>query len=415
MPCNQSSHDILEIRDRPWAARIFGAIWIINLAPVLFALIDRSQRDFDLWPILGWIGLVSFVVIYVGLIMFGVPHWVPRTPRNVQVNRVAVAAMTVIIAGFCVAWANQGFEYYIIYPAVVAGMYFKRREAGRWLAVLSSMFISLTFQHGQFDDLVQGLLLIIGLGFNSIFWTALLEQNRQLRRARAEIARLAVADERLRIARDMHDLLGHSLSLIALKSELAGRLLPDYPGRAASEIHDIEEVARTSLQEVREAVAGYRTKSLTNEIESAGQILDAAGITLRQSIDLPDLAPPIDQTLGWFVREGVTNVIRHSGAKQVRISLLEHRGTIIAEIEDDGRAGNDNGNEPDPASATSGSGLKGLRERIGTLGGSLTTGSLPGGGFRLHATISRNAGQDATPDHTPEPVTPGLEKQVAAV
>jgi two-component system sensor histidine kinase DesK len=222
-----------------------------------------------------------------------------------------------------------------------------------------------------------------------------------------------VADERLRIARDMHDLLGHSLSLIALKSELAGRLLPDYTERATSEIHDIEEVARTSLQEVREAVAGYRTKSLTDEIESASQILEAAGIALRQTIDLPDLAPPVDQTLGWFVREGVTNVIRHSGAKQVRISLLEHRGTIIAEIEDDGRAGN--GTEHELASATSGSGLKGLRERIGTLGGSLTTGPLPGGGFRLHATISKHAGQDDEPDRTPEPVSPEFEKQVATV
>ena len=370
---------ISPIEHRPWTGRLFGLIWVVNLAPLLMLLIDRSRTDFTIWLVFGWLGLLGVLGSFCGLIIFGLPHWVARDQRHIRAARIAVALMMVIFTGLILVWPDQGFEYYLIYPAVVSGIYFPRREAGRWVPFIASLFISLTFQHGQWGDLVQGTLLIVGLGFNTILWTATLEQNRQLRRARAEIARLAASEERLRIARDLHDLLGHSLSLIALKSELALRLLPEFGDRATSELRDIEKVARTSLQEVREAVSGYRSKSLADELESADQMLQAAGVTMRRTTMLTGMPMEIDQVLSWFVREGVTNVIRHANATRVTISMLEHRGIITADIEDDGEGGDDR----DPA----GSGIAGLRERIASLGGELTAGPLPGGGFRLQAKL----------------------------
>jgi two-component system sensor histidine kinase DesK len=221
------------------------------------------------------------------------------------------------------------------------------------------------------EDVVVSALLLLGICVNPMFWSALIAQSQELRRARAEIARLAVADERLRIARDLHDLLGHSLSLIALKSELAGRLLPDHNERATAEIRDIERVARTSLQDVREAVAGYRTRTFADEIAAARHILDAAGISLHEQIAVGDMPPDIEQMLGWLVRESVTNVIRHANASNVSISIVEQRRTIVAEIEDDGVG------TPERDLHQSGSGLAGLRERTGVLGGTLVTTTLP--------------------------------------
>jgi two-component system sensor histidine kinase DesK len=384
---------------RPWVGRLFGAIWVINLVPLVLLLIDRSVSGFTIWTALGWLALAGIAGTFLWLVLLGVPHWAPRTSREVTINRVLVASQMVVITGIIMAWPNEGFEYYLIYPAVLAGMYFPRREATRWLGFIASLFISLTFQHRQWGDLAQGTLLIVGLGINTVFWTALLEQNRQLRRARAEISRLAATDERLRIARDLHDLLGHSLSLIALKSELALRLLPDYVDRATGEVRDIEQVARTSLQEVREAVSGYRAKTLADELDGAAQMLAAAGIELRQTMQLSSLPMDIERTLAWFVREGVTNVIRHAQASRVTIALLEHRGTFTAEIEDDGQ-----GTDPE---ASHGSGIDGLRERIASLGGALTVGPVPGGGFRLRAVIPPDLTGDQAPEM--EPTGAGIE------
>src|SRR5262249_3539777 len=143
----------------------------------------------------------------------------------------------------------------------------------------------------------------------------------QLRRAREELARGAVNEERLRFARDLHDLLGHSLSTIVLKSELAGRLVP--PGRAAAEIADVQRAARDALQQVRAAVAGYRRPSLVSEIAAARELLAAAGIDARIGPSPAALPLAADGLLGWAVREGVTNVVRHSRARLCTIRLTK--------------------------------------------------------------------------------------------
>ncbi len=195
--------------------------------------------------------------------------------------------------------------------------------------------------------------------------------------------------ERLRIARDLHDLLGHNLSLIALKSELAGRLIGVAPERATVEIGDVERVARTTLQEVREAVSAYRQPTLSSELHAAREILFAAGIAHRyegnESI-MGTLPTAVETLLSWAVREGVTNVIRHSRARQCTVRMKRESHAACVEVIDDGVA-----RPQDAASSGSngngGNGLRGLAERVEALSGNFEAGPRVGGGYRLAVSV----------------------------
>jgi two-component system sensor histidine kinase DesK len=181
-----------------------------------------------------------------------------------------------------------------------------------------------------------------------------------------------VVEERLRLARDLHDLLGHTLSLITLKSELAGRLIEQEPVRAAREIREVEGVARQALREVREAVAGYRQPTLLTEIEGAREILAAAGVACTVKHSAIALPPAIDSVLAWAVREGVTNVIRHSRARQCLISVSNSNMKAQAEVLNDGCQVSDR----NLIGSGIGSGLAGLIERVTARGGQLEAGPL---------------------------------------
>jgi two-component system, NarL family, sensor histidine kinase DesK len=209
-----------------------------------------------------------------------------------------------------------------------------------------------------------------------------------LRQTRAELARAAVAEERLRIARDLHDLLGHSLALITLKAELSRRMIASDADGAKREMAELESVARQSLRDVREAVAGYRRPVLLTELGSARQLLTAAGLACEiTSPDHLSLPEETDTVLAWAVREGVTNVVRHAQATSASVRISTVGQGVIVEITDNGR-----GHGPGPA----GSGLAGLGERVRQLGGSLIAGPAPVAGFRLQVTIpARPASADA--------------------
>jgi two-component system, NarL family, sensor histidine kinase DesK len=211
--------------------------------------------------------------------------------------------------------------------------------------------------------------------------------NRELQAARRELADLAVAEERTRIARDLHDTLGHSLSVIALKSELARRVLPDDPERAAAEIGDVERVAREALASVRDTVSGYRQPTLAMELAGARAALTAAGIDGDVEPAPEGLPLDVDAVLGWAVREGVTNVLRHSDAARANIRVIVDDGIRGVEVEDDGPgvSGAPLGAVPDRARA--GTGLEGLRERAASVGGSLEAGPRADGGFRLRVSV----------------------------
>jgi two-component system, NarL family, sensor histidine kinase DesK len=198
-----------------------------------------------------------------------------------------------------------------------------------------------------------------------------------LRAARAEIAQHAVGQERSRIARDLHDLLGHSLSLITLKGKLATRLLPEgAPG--VDEVRDMLGLSRQAMQQVREAVSGYRQPTLATELTAAKVALEAAEVEVEVEQDVGALDRETEAVLGWVVREGCTNVIRHSGAQHCYTALTRADGQVRIEVANDGRH---------VPQALAGNGLRGLEERLATLGGKLDASALADAGFRLVATV----------------------------
>jgi two-component system sensor histidine kinase DesK len=205
--------------------------------------------------------------------------------------------------------------------------------------------------------------------------TQLIRTVNQLRAARDQIHLLAVADERARVARDLHDVLGHSLTTITVKAGLARRIMESgaEPARALAEVRDVERLSRQALTEIRATVSGYRRGSLFAELAGAQEALRAAGIdaVLPQAVD--EVAAELREPFAYVLREGVTNVIRHSGATRCEVRL----GPRSLEIRDDGRPGASDGR--------AGNGLAGLAERMTAVGGLLTAEPLPGAGFRLYA------------------------------
>lgn len=200
----------------------------------------------------------------------------------------------------------------------------------------------------------------------------------ELERTRHRLARVAVTEERLRISRDMHDLLGHTLSVVVVKAQAARRSAPVDVDATVQHATDIETVGRQALTEVREAVRGYRSRSLPDELAQAVATLSEAGLETRVLRRTSELSPRHEQLFGWVVREGTTNVLRHSGASSVTIAVDAAERVSSVTIRDDGAGGS--------LPTRDGSGLTGLRERVEAEGGVLTA-SGDGHGFTLVATV----------------------------
>ncbi|MBP2703590.1 sensor histidine kinase [Microbispora sp. RL4-1S] len=266
-----------------------------------------------------------------------------------------------------------------IYLTVISAMSLKPRGA---LVMMGAMVVVVLVEghivHADVATLGILVLEIVTLGvlFISVRNTRVLVL--KLRMAQREIAGLAATEERLRIARDLHDLLGHSLSLIVLKSELAGRMAENDPGRAAQEVADIESVARQALVEVREAVTGYRRRCMSDEIDGARAALDAAGVSLTVRTKGTPLPDALDGLFGWAVREAVTNVLRHARATKCEINLSYGREGAVLEVADNGS----------PGPYQPGNGLGGLSERVAAAGGSVEA-EPASAGFRLRVRIPR--------------------------
>jgi two-component system sensor histidine kinase DesK len=313
-------------------------------------------------------------------------------PSEVSGRRVTIAFLAVLAVSLNLVLGSEWLVLFF-HVNIAAGMLLLTRDA--YVAIASLAVV--TFALGTFPGMAWLALPTAAVGLWATAFVRQIAAVAELRSAREELARLAVNEERLRFARDLHDLLGHSLSLITLKSELAGRLLPSEPEKAATEVRDIEGVARQALSEVREAVAGYRRPTLDEELAGAREMLEAAGITCRIDNEAGVLPNAVDSVLAWAVREGTTNVIRHSGAKHCRIVLARGDEETYAEITDDGRGyQKENG-------VGSGSGLSGLTERVATFAGRVETGSLPDGGFRLR--VGLPARSDEERPAWPEPKT----------
>lgn len=227
--------------------------------------------------------------------------------------------------------------------------------------------------------------LAVSVGQHS-YWSRV-RGNAELRLTHDEIRRLAATAERERIGRDLHDLLGHTLSLVALKSELAGRLIQRDPRAARREIADVEHVAREALAQVRSAVSGIRAAALVSELASAHLLLETAGVHMEYRREAEDLPAEVETCLALTLREAVTNIERHARAAKVEVVVRRDGDRVHMRVADDGRGGVDR----------HGNGLAGMRERIAALGGDLAIGSPRGQGTAIEVALPLPAPEGPAP------------------
>lgn len=322
------------------------------------------------------VALIIYTLIYAWYCLAG--HRLRH--RVIPVATVAsLTVLAVVLDHLSGEAANNNF----LIALLVAGFALpKRRALIAFFLVAAIMIVEgvllAKLTAGQFIlQLVLTLPSVVLFGGGAMGLRYLLASLAELRAARAEVAQHATDRERSRIARDLHDLLGHSLSLITLKGELATRLLPEgAPG--VDEVRDMLGLSREALQQVRDAVSGYRQPTLATELMAARVALRAAGMDLEVQQDVGALDRETEAVLGWVIREGCTNVIRHSGAKHCRIHLTRNPGELKIEVANDGWR---------VPQVPAGNGLRGLEERLSALGGTLDAFALPTAGFRLVATV----------------------------
>jgi two-component system sensor histidine kinase DesK len=351
---------------------VFAAVWLVFLVDSLRAAWEIAWSDRD--RLAGWVGIVAtlaFAAAYLAVF-----SGVRRRRRRLE-GRVPLAWGLTVLGGLAVlglvmvlAIGQEGMAA-VVYITVV-GVLVLPTWGAFGLTLLVATLVEVTGRTVPGWSEQAGLTFAVCTSAFAMWGVSqLMLRNLDLLRAREENSRLAVADERNRFARDLHDILGHSLTVITVKAELANRLLDVDPERARSELVDLERLSRDALADVRRAVEGYRDLSLPGELARAREALRAAEI----DADLPNSADEVPSELrelfAWTVREGVTNVIRHSGASRCTVRL----GASEVEVRDDGAG-------PGPATRA-GTGLDGLRERAAAAGAVLVTRTLDPRGFAL--------------------------------
>jgi two-component system sensor histidine kinase DesK len=354
--------------------RLYQHFWLVCL---LFPLVHLVRNHLSLAQVItGMSALVFFAVSYTWLMW---RHPIERGMRGRSRTHLQLVLWLVLVALALVLSLIWGLSFLWLFVGVsaIAGVLFPLRRAFVVVSLLMVLppVLSVILNGGitevDWGATIALTLLVRALGLDMLGLVHLSGAIRELHATRKELARLKVEEERQRLSRDLHDLLGQTLSMIALKSELAQLLAVEDQQRCVQEIAEIERVARRSLREVREAVAGYRQPRLESELEGARQILEAAGIDVQIEALRETLAQPLDTALAWTVREGVTNVIRHSRAQQCWIRLTQREGIVRAEVLNDGGE-----RRPEEKPSRRGLGLAGLRERVSPLGGSLSAGPL---------------------------------------
>ncbi|TQJ52650.1 sensor histidine kinase [Streptomyces sp. SLBN-115] len=352
------------------------------------------QGDADPW--IGSLGLLAFnsLYIYVAFRAF------VKEAREATSTRVALVLLGLVTCGLALGYGGSWLLFLPLFGlatgAVLRGP--QLRSIGTAVAVLAGAVACVR-------DGWDGLTIAYATWISTMVTAAILslsEAVRELRAAREELARRAVEEERLRFSRDLHDLLGHTLSVIVVKSEAARRLAPRDMDAALSQVTDIEAVGRQALTEIREAVTGYREGSLAGELDRARSALTAAGVEPSVSRSGPPPDPRTSALLGWVVREAVTNVVRHSDASHCGITVSGTPERVRLTVTDDGSSSiiisssssggggdcdhGDTGGDSCCAPG-GGTGLTGLRERLAAASGTLTAGPGPRGGFTVTAEL----------------------------
>ncbi|WP_431999196.1 sensor histidine kinase [Streptomyces sioyaensis] len=335
-------------------------------------------------PWLAGLGLLAFNSVYITVV------WTSFNPRLRHSRRPLYALGVLTAITFAIALGFGG-DWFLFFPLLSLASGTVRALRGKklaaWLIALSGAAGYLTGWHNGGPG-------AFGVGYGTFLSgtvtatvLSLFDTIQELNTTRQELARSAVEKERLRFSRDLHDLLGHTLSVVVVKAEAVRRLAPRNLDAALAQAADIEAVGRQALTEIREAVSGYREGSLSTELDRARSVLEAAGIepVVRQAG--PPLPPQAGALLGWVVREGVTNAVRHSGATHCEISVHADEERVRLTLTDDGRGPGGSG--------AGGTGLKGLTERLAAAGGTLRSGPDGRRGFRVTAELPVGTGDMA--------------------
>src|SRR5450631_929320 len=336
---------IFRDKDHGWSP----LLWVLYLG---FFFIDPvfGHASLRLW-LLDIAGAVVFLCLYFGL-------FVLQNPRAIS----HIGGM--LLLGLLFQPINAGACTFFIFAAAMLPFCVDSQMAAFFgLAAIGAIGAveGILLHVGGWQLFYSGLFPVI-IGAGNTFFAERNRMNRKLRKANEEVEHLAKVAERERIARDLHDVLGHTLSVITLKSELAGKLIDRDPQRAGKEIREVEQISRQALSDVRDAIRGYRSQGLVAELAQAKTTLETAGLTVQCDAATTMKLPAVHESvLSLAVREAVTNVVRHAQARSCRMRLEQQNGTCRLEIHDDG-LGSSNGE---------GNGLRGMRDRVEMIGGTL--------------------------------------------
>ncbi len=324
-----------------YVSLLYTGFWVIQ--PIY-------EHSWEKWL---WFGIVYSA--FLGLYLL-----IPNSEGRVQ--RILLGQMIAMAFGYYPF--NQSACGMFVYPIVMLA--FITTSMRTYVTVLTAQSAGVVLEawlfHIPWWTAAMAVFFSLVVGFSNFAYTKQERASYQLRQANDEIEHLAQVAERERIARDLHDLLGHTLTVIAIKSELANRVIGTDPERAALEMRDVEQTARKALAEVREAVTGYRSEGIAAEVQRARRALVAAGVQLTVSMEPVQLEPAQANVLCLALREGVTNLVRHANAAAATLTLETDGDALRMRLQDDGVG----------FAQCEGNGLRGMRERVRQLGGSVS-------------------------------------------
>src|SRR5690242_17851481 len=350
-------------RDHGWAPYV----WLVFLS-FFFVQPVLTHAGIREWLITGGASLV-FIVLYFAV------FW--TKPPLTYLLLVAMAGMGIGLANF-----NPSSSVFIIFSASfipwVAGT--TRRAVIALALLILVLAMDATFFHAPLSFWAVSVVVALGVAGSNIHFAEKNRADAKLRMAQDEIEHLAKVAERERIARDLHDVLGHTLSLIIVKSTLAGKLIDRHPEKAKDEIADIEKASRDAMAEIRSTLRGYSNYKISDEIQRAKLTLASAGILAESDTVDISLSPAQESVVALIMREAVTNVVRHSHARNCRLRLARENGACVLSVEDDGRGG----------LQEEGNGLRGMRERIEALGGTLIRDTASGTKLKFEFPLTGN-------------------------
>lgn len=358
-------------RARRWyPGSLFGLVYLV------IPLVSIASSRVDPWT--ATVTILLILLVAIGFVLLPPLVW----DTSMRTTGLAIAGYFLLT---CLLFPFLGIYglWMWIYVTIIAGMTAQtRRMFVVVLVVVVGLQLIVMLATGTIAENWYTMLLTASIGIMMYAFAQQIQALVRLRAAQSEVARLAVVEERARFSRDMHDVLGHSLTVVTVKSELARRLVSIDTTRAEAEIADIERLTRAALADLRAAVAGYRGMDLSTELAVAQASLAAADIQAHLPENADVARPAVREVFGWVLREGVTNVIRHSGAHNCWVQLTPAALTVC----DDGRGMPE---EQAFSAAGSASGLRGLRERADAAGCVLQVGASAHGGIRLSVEARR--------------------------